>query len=102
MDRFVLHSKAREQVIDGLARVAAKARTLVKDRTVDRVGANHVMEFFYAVKDVAKRLSDTMGDVPPRVLADFEALLQQCSGPLEMFRTDLQEALITISREARS
>jgi hypothetical protein len=102
MDRFVLHSKAREQVLDGLAGVAARARALVKDRTVDRVGANRVMGFFYAVKDVMKRLSDTMGDMPPRLLADFEALLQQCSGPLELFRADIQEALVTITKDPRS
>ncbi len=100
MDRFVLHSKAREEVLDGLANVAARARALVKDRVVDRAGSNRVMRFFYAVKDVTKRLRDTMGDVPPRLLTDFEKLLQQCSGPLDMFRADIQEALGVISKDS--
>ena len=102
MDRFVLHSKAREQTIDGLAKVAARARSMVKDRVVDRAGANHVMRFFYALRDVTKRLGDTMGDVPPRLLADFEELLQQCSGPLDMFRADIQEALGAITKDSRA
>ncbi len=100
MDRFVLHSKAREQVLDSLAKVAARARAMVKDRVVDRAGSNRVMRFFYAVRDVTKRLRDTMGDVPPRLLTDFEQLLQQCSGPLDIFRTDIQEALVTASGTA--